>query len=108
MQALEDADNDPDQLPHVILCDIRMPGMDGFEFLQWLRNSAWRAMPIALFSNSDIQSDVDRAYAMGANAFHVKSATLDELGDCLITISRFWGKVARLPSLGTSRKQLPH
>lgn len=106
MRALESATQD--ELPHLILCDVKMPGVDGFEFVQWLRASPWKAMPVALFSNSNIQADIDRSYDLGANAFHVKSPTNEKLLHCLETIVRFWGDTARLPSLGTARRQLPH
>ena len=106
MEALQSAASQ--QLPHLILCDVKMPGVDGFEFLIWLRHSKWQAMPIALFSNSNIQTDIDRAYALGANAFHVKSSTQGQLCKCVDVIAQFWGGVVRPPSLGTKRPPLAH
>jgi CheY-like chemotaxis protein len=86
-----------DELPHLILCDINMPGMDGFAFLKWLRQSPWKLIPCDLFSNSDMERDIDRAYALGANAYHVKSRTNVQLEHCIELIVRFWTEVAHPP-----------
>src|SRR5947208_3406809 len=62
------------QLPQLILCDVKMPGMDGFEFLDWVRHSKWKALPVIMCSNSATQRDITRAYSLGANAYHVKAS----------------------------------
>src|SRR5216110_3464177 len=45
-------------VPHVILLDLKMPLMDGLEFLQWLRShDQFKLMPVIVMSSSDCQQD---------------------------------------------------
>jgi CheY-like chemotaxis protein len=97
-QALETAG--ADELPHLILCDLKMPGFDGFDFLRWLRLSRWRAIPVVIRSNCDLPSEVTRAYALGANAYHCKPSTLEELQARMEVLARYWLENCRLPSVG--------
>lgn len=76
--------------PQLILCDIKMPGMDGFAFLQWLRASAFRCTPLIMRSNSDRAADITRAYQLGANAFHTKPSAIDGLAARLRATFEFW------------------
>lgn len=61
--------------PDVILLDLKMPRINGFEFLQWLRSSSdshHHFIPVVVMSSSALREDVDRAYALGANSYLVK------------------------------------
>jgi CheY-like chemotaxis protein len=70
--------------PTVVLSDLNMPRMNGFELLQWVRRHPDCAViPTVLFSNSAIEGDVKRAYQMGANAYMMKPATTKEMEDLL-------------------------
>ena len=63
-------------LPQIILLDINMPRMDGFEFLRQLRaDEQLRDRVVFMMSTSDDPIDVRRAYAMNAAGFIVKSQT---------------------------------
>jgi CheY-like chemotaxis protein len=97
IRVLEEAT--PDKLPHLIICDVKMRQMSGFEFVEWLRKSRWKAMPIVMCSNSQHNEDVTRAYALGANAFHVKSPTLDGMRSCFVALTDYWGTTMSLPRL---------
>ena len=60
-------------LPAMVLLDIKMPGMDGFEVLAWIRRQ-WEffQLCVVMLTNSDHIRDVNEAYHLGANSFLVK------------------------------------
>lgn len=67
-------------IPDLILLDLKMPEMDGFQVLRWIRtNSATQMIPVALFSASLIPGDVAKGYAEGADFFIVKPSALTTL-----------------------------
>jgi len=60
-------------VPALVLLDIKMPGMDGFEVLEWIRRQ-WEffQLCVVMLTSSDHISDANRAYHLGANSFLVK------------------------------------
>jgi CheY-like chemotaxis protein len=67
-------------LPHIIVLDLKMPRMDGFEFLKWLRHTEpFAAIPALVFTASISRDDKSRALAEGANSYFVKPASFDAL-----------------------------
>ncbi len=62
-----------DQLPALIILDLKMPRRTGLEVLQWLRQQpVLQCLPAIVFSSSARREDVERAYTLGANGFIVK------------------------------------
>lgn len=60
-------------LPDVIVLDLAMPQMDGFEFLAWRKFSpAFAAIPIVVLSGSKVPDEAERVIAAGADKFIVK------------------------------------
>ncbi len=56
-----------------MLLDIKMPGMDGFEVLRWVRHrSEFSRLCVVMLTSSDEIRDVNRAYQLGASSFLVK------------------------------------
>jgi CheY-like chemotaxis protein len=56
-------------LPFLVLLDLKMPGTDGFEVLQWARAEPdLKRLLIVVLTSSNLQTDVDRAYELGANS----------------------------------------
>src|ERR1041385_3518195 len=66
-------------LPNLLLLDIKMPGMGGLDVLKWVRaQRELSGVVVIMFSTSDEESDVRRAYERGANSYVVKSVDLEE------------------------------
>jgi len=85
------ADREKYPLPMMILMDLKMPVMDGFEVLAWLRSKPGiKVIPTIVFSSSDLPKDITRAYELGANSFMTKSVTYDGLLAKLQTLSHYW------------------
>ena len=60
--------------PDVIMLDVMMPKMNGFQVLEFIKsNEALKNIPVIMLSNLAGKEDADRAIAMGATAFFVKS-----------------------------------
>lgn len=67
--------------PDVVLLDIMMPEMDGYEFLRALKNNTSMQPMVVACSNLSQQSDIDRAMEAGADSYIKKS---DFVGDALV------------------------
>ena len=69
------------EVPDVMLLDLLLPGMDGFEILTQLQaKEATKNIPVIVLSNLGQQEDVDKAMKLGAADFMIKANfTLDEV-----------------------------
>ena len=78
-------------LPDLILSDLKMPLMDGFELLAWVRSQlALHQIPVVILSGSTYEPDAERALQLGANAFLIKLGELHGFAESLKeTFARF-------------------
>jgi len=77
--------------PYVVLLDIKMPLVTGFEVLQWIRKqSSYPTVPVVMFTSSNQECDIAKAYALGANAYLVKPNQAHNFSDLAGLIKRFW------------------
>jgi len=61
-------------MPDILLLDIVMPYMDGFDVLEALNNrEEWKKIPVVLLTNLSQKEDVDRGKALGAKDYLIKS-----------------------------------
>jgi CheY-like chemotaxis protein len=66
--------------PDILLLDLNMPRMNGFELLEWVRaDPSCARLVVHVLTASSRQSDVERAYELHANSYTVKPSRLDEL-----------------------------
>src|SRR6185437_4552821 len=67
------ASSDCDSLPCLIFLDLKMPVLNGFEVLSWLREQEFASqIPVIVLSGSDEQGDKERALQLGAADYLVK------------------------------------
>ena len=89
------------QRPDLILLDLNMPRMDGFEFLAAVkRDAGLRGIPVVVLSTSDAERDVRSAYHLGAAGYVAKSSSVSELIAGFGRLSQYWLTLARLPTHG--------
>jgi len=85
--------------PDLILLDLRLPKMDGFEFLARVKaDELHRRIPVVVLTSSGAETDVSRAYELGAAAYVAKPLDLMDFIDAVMALVRFWVDTATLPS----------
>ncbi|KAA9346494.1 response regulator [Larkinella humicola] len=86
-------------LPSFLLLDLNMPLMSGFEVLGKLRaDPRYNLMPVLIFSTSNAQPDIDRAYELGANSYVKKPDSFNDYKSVVEDLCNFWLRVASTPS----------
>lgn len=84
--------------PALILLDLKMPRMDGFEALRHIRDdAALRHIPVVVLTTSRADEDVLRSYALGVNSFITKPVTFDGLVEAMKMLGRYWFELVELP-----------
>jgi CheY-like chemotaxis protein len=78
-------------LPHLVLLDLKMPRVNGFEVLAWMRrDEKFRRLPVVVLTSSNHEADVKRAYDSGANSYLVKPVSFDALIELIKAIHHYW------------------
>lgn len=78
----------------MVFLDIKMPEMDGFSVLKKIRQSmVGRRIPVVMYSSSDAQSDIQRAYDNAANGYIEKSYDIKYLSYSMSSAIEFFGVV---------------
>lgn len=85
-------------LPAFILLEIKMPGMDGFEVLRWIRTQpGLRTLRVVMLTSSSDMRDVNLAYQLGANSFLVKPVDFERFVEISRAMSGYWLWLDRAP-----------
>ncbi len=91
--------------PIVVLLDLKMPRLDGFEVLRRLQaQPEQRLHRVVILSASNHEGDVQRAYHLGASGYVVKPIEFDKFRSALQAIWDFWGVHNEPPHPGTAFK----
>jgi DNA-binding response OmpR family regulator len=87
-------------LPRLIITDLQMPLMDGFEVVAAVRiHAQCSVVPIIIMSNSSQEDHIHRAYQLGANSYIVKPQKMEELVRVIGLSMQYW-KMCAKPDVG--------
>jgi len=79
------------QLPGLLLLDLKMPGLDGFEVLEWLlQKPEFRPPNVVVFSSSLDSLDIARACRLGVDHYLVKPRDPAELIATVKRLESYW------------------
>lgn len=88
------------RLPDLILSELDMPVLDGFDLLRCLKqDDLFRLIPTVIFSASTIRADIDQSYALGSNAYVQKPGDYVQTLACLGRLQHYWSELVRTPAL---------
>jgi len=84
--------------PDLILLDLNMPRMNGYEFLAIVKeDDRFKGIPIIVLSTSDVESDIIASYQLGAASYVTKAVGVEQFISAINKISDYWMTVVRLP-----------
>ncbi len=85
-----------DALPALVLLDLKLPRRSGFEVLEFIRaHEPTRRIPVVVLTSSNQETDIRRAYDLGANSYLVKPVGGDALLAMMGALDAYWLKLNR-------------
>ncbi|MDX2098420.1 MAG: response regulator [Leptolyngbyaceae cyanobacterium bins.59] len=90
-------------LPSFILLDLNLPGTDGREIIQRVKNSssmALNTLPIVVLTTSNSPRDIQTCYCYGANTYLLKPMGVSEMRQTVQILFQYWFQLAVLPRDG--------
>jgi len=90
----------------LVLLDISMPRVDGFEVLRRIRSDAFtRSIPVYMLTTSDNPVEIDRCFAFGCNAYLSKPVAYDAFVAAIERLCQFL-EVSQIPGLPERRQNV--
>ena len=92
------AGRDVGDLPEIVLLDLKLPKLDGFEVLRRIRaNDRTKTLPVVILTSSKEQEDLLDGYKRGANSYVRKPVDFEEFTRAVREVGHFWLAVNESP-----------
>jgi len=92
----------------VMLLDINLPGVDGFELLRRMKDHAGlRKVPVIILTSSDNPREISAAHALGCSAYVVKPVNFEEFKETIARLARFI-RTLSVPAAMDPAEREPH
>ena len=87
-----------ESMPDMVLLDINMPVIDGFEIMTRIAaDASLRHLPVIILTTSDAEEDILRMYGLRCNAYVVKPANFNDFARIVRSLIDFWCTTAHMP-----------
>ena len=81
----------PDELPAVVLLDLKLPKLDGLEVLKKIRSTErTRLLPVVILASSKQEQDLVKSYSPGANGFIRKPVDFYQFARSIQELQLYW------------------
>ena len=85
------AGRDVGDLPEIVLLDLKLPKLDGFEVLRRIRaNEHTKTLPVVILTSSKEERDIAQGYRDGCNSYVRKPVNFDEFVDAARQLGMYW------------------
>lgn len=79
------------ELPTVLLLDLKLPGISGFEVLEQVRSTPkLRQLPVVVLASAHDSETINKAYERGANSYLVKKPDPEEISRLMLFLQQYW------------------
>lgn len=87
----EYSNRDAENIPKVLLLDLKMPKVDGMEVLKRIRESeTTKELPVVILTSSKEEQDLVESYKLGVNSYIVKPVDFDRFTKAVRDIGMYW------------------
>jgi two-component system response regulator len=88
-----------EDVPKLILLDLRMPKVDGLEVLHRIKeNDLTKKIPVVVLTSSSEDRDIVESYKLGVNSYVSKPVEFDAFIDAVSTLGFYWILINKPPS----------
>jgi two-component system, response regulator len=90
-EVLDYLSKNENELPRLILLDLKMPRVDGLDVLRALKGDERKKMiPIVMLTSSKEEKDIVESYRLGVNAYIVKPVDFNQFVEAVTQLGLFW------------------
>ncbi len=92
------SDRSVENIPKVILLDLKLPKIDGLEVLKAVKSDErTKSIPVVVLTSSKQETDIIKSYALGVNSYIVKPVDFDNFVEAVREIGLYWLLLNQLP-----------
>lgn len=93
-------DQKNDSLPAVVLLDLKLPKVSGFEVLKQVRaNEKTKFLPVVILTSSKEESDLTSGYSLGVNSYIRKPVDFVEFAEVAKNVGLYWLLLNEVPPM---------